>query len=148
MGLIQKLTNKTVFLDTAPLIYYIGENQLYSTILNQLFLDNSKGDFLFQTSVITLLEVLVHPIRKNELQLVKQYQNILFNSPSINIIELNIEIAIKAAGFRAKYGLKTPDSIQVATAVFVSAEYFLTNDIRLKAVKELEILVLDELIKG
>lgn len=40
-----------------------------------------------------------------------------------------------------------PDSIQVATAVYSSADYFLTNDIRLRAVKEIEILILDELIK-
>jgi hypothetical protein len=38
MGLIQKLTNKKVFLDTAPLIYYIEENQQYSKILDTLFL--------------------------------------------------------------------------------------------------------------
>ncbi|MDO8952507.1 MAG: PIN domain-containing protein, partial [Draconibacterium sp.] len=118
----------------------------FSPILNKLFLDNSKGEFLFQTSVITLLEVLVLPIRMNEIQLVNQYQSILCNSPSIDIFDLNIEIAKKAAGFRAKYGLKTPDSIQLATSVFASADYFLTNDIRLKAVKEIEILVLNELI--
>jgi len=41
-----------------------------------------------------------------------------------------------------------PDSIQLATAVYYSADYFLTNDIRLKSVNEIEILVLDELIKG
>ena len=148
MGLIQKLTNKTVFLDTAPLIYYIEESEQYSLILDKLFSANSKGKFLFQTSVITLLEVLVLPMRLNENHLVEQYQNILCNSPTINISELNIEIAKSAAGFRAKYGLKTPDSIQVATAVYSSAEFFLTNDIRLKAVSEIEILLLDELIKG
>jgi predicted nucleic acid-binding protein len=147
MGLIQELTNKTVFLDTAPLIYYIEENNQYSPLLDKLFLANSKGKFLFQTSVITLLEVLVHPMRHNENHLVEQYQNILCNSPTINIFELNIEIAKRAAVFRAKYGLKTPDSIQVATAIYASAEFFLTNDIRLKAVKEIETLVLDELIK-
>ena len=147
MGLIQKLSNKTVFLDTAPLIYYIEENNQYSPLLDKLFLANSKGKFLFQTSVITLLEVLVHPMRHNENHLVEQYQNILCNSPTINIFELNIEIAKRAAVFRAKYGLKTPDSIQVATAIYASAEFFLTNDIRLKAVKEIETLVLDELIK-
>lgn len=146
MGLIRKLKNKKVFLDTAPLIYYIEDAKQYSKILNKLFLENSKGEFLFQTSVITLLEVLVLPMRKNEFQLVDQYQNILCNSPSIDIFNLTIEIAKSAAGFRAKYGLKTPDSIQVASAIFCSADYFLTNDIRLKAVQEIEILVLDELI--
>lgn len=147
MGLVQKLKNKNVFLDTAPLIYYIEESPRYSPLLNKLFLENSKGGFLFQTSVITLLEVLVLPIRQNEIQLVEQYQSILCHSQSIDIFDLNIEIAKKAAGFRAKFGLKTPDSIQLATAVCSSADYFLTNDIRLKAIKEIEILVLDELIK-
>ena len=145
MGLIHKLTNKKVFLDTAPLIYYIEENQQYSKILDPLFLTNSKGKFLFQTSMITLLEVLVLPMRKNEHQLVEQYKNILCNSQTIEIFDLDIDIAIAAAGYRAKYGLKTPDSIQVATAVCSSADYFLTNDIRLKAVKEIEVLILDEL---
>ena len=73
MGLIQKLKNTKVFLDTAPLIYYIEESPKYSPILNKLFLENSKGEFLFQTSVITLLEVLVLPMRQNEIQLVEQY---------------------------------------------------------------------------
>ena len=147
MGLIQKLKNKKVFLDTAPLIYYIGESQYYSPVLNKLFFENSKGAFLFQTSVITLLEVLVLPIRHNENQLVEQYQNIICNSPSIDLFDLTIEIAKKAAEIRARYGLKTPDSIQLATAVYNNADYFLTNDIRLKAVKEIEMLILDELIK-
>ena len=146
MGLIQKLTNKTVFLDTAPFIYYIEENQKYSPLLDKLFLANSKGKCFFQTSVITLLEVLVHPMRHNEHQLVEQYQNILCSSDTISVFELNIEIAKRAAGFRAKYGLKTPDSIQIATAIYASAEFFLTNDTRLKAVKEIDLLVLDELI--
>jgi predicted nucleic acid-binding protein len=147
MGIIKKLKSKTVFLDTAPLIYYIEENRNYSPILNKLFLANSKGDFLFQTSVITLLEVLVYPMRANEQQLVEEYQNILCNSTSIDIIDLTIEIAIKAASLRAKYGLKTPDSIQVATALNASSDYFLTNDIRLKAISEIEILILDEIVK-
>jgi predicted nucleic acid-binding protein len=147
MGIIKKLKSKTVFLDTAPLIYYIEENRNYSPILNKLFFANSKGDFLFQTSVITLLEVLVYPMRANEQQLVEEYQNILCNSTSIDIIDLTIEIAIKAASLRAKYGLKTPDSIQVATALNASSDYFLTNDIRLKAISEIEILILDEIVK-
>ena len=148
MGLIQKLTNKKVFLDTAPLIYYIEENNQYSQILDKLFIANSKGKFLFQTSVITLLEVLVQPMRQNEKQLVEQYQNILCNSATISILELNIEITKRAAFYRAKYGLKTPDAIQIATAVYSSSDYFLTNDLRLNIVKEIEILTIDDLVKA
>jgi predicted nucleic acid-binding protein len=111
VGIIQELKNKIVFLDTAPLIYYIEESSVYASILDKLFLENSKGKFKFQTSVITLLEVLVLPMRKKEQQLVEQYKNILCNSKTIEIFDLDIEVTIMAAGFRAKYGLKTPDSI-------------------------------------
>ncbi len=147
MGLIQKFKGKLVFLDTAPLIYYIEENPKYASILNKLFLSNSKGEFTFQSSVVTLLEVLVQPMRHNEIQLVEQYRDILCNSSFLNIFDLNIEIAIQAAGLRAQYGLRTPDSIQVAIAMSSSADYFLTNDIRLKSVKDVEIVVLDDLVK-
>ena len=148
MGIVQKLTNKTVFLDTAPLIFYIEENKHYLPILDKLFLANSKSKFLFKTSVITLIEVLVQPIRQNEHLLVEQYQNILCNSPTIDILEINVEISKKSAWLRAKYRLKTPDAIQLATALYASADYFLTNDLRLKAVKEIEVLVLDELVRS
>jgi predicted nucleic acid-binding protein len=40
--------------------------------------------------------------------------------------------------------LKTPDAIQLAAALITSADYFLTNDIRLKVVNEIKVLVLEE----
>jgi predicted nucleic acid-binding protein len=145
MGLIRKLSNKIVFLDTAPLIYYIEEKQQYLPLLDELFSANSNGKFLFKTSVITLLEVLVEPIRQNEFLLVGQYRKILCSSPTIEVLDINIEISEKSAELRAKYGLRTPDAIQLATAKYISADYFLTNDIRLKSVKEIEVLILDDL---
>jgi predicted nucleic acid-binding protein len=148
MGLIQKLTNKIVFLDTAPLIYYIEENQQYLPLLDKLFVANSKSKFLFKTSMVTLIEILVHPMRQIEHLLVEQYQNILCNSPTIDILEINIEISKKAAGLRARYGLKTPDAIQLASALVASVDYFLTNDFRSKAVSEINVLVLDEYINN
>lgn len=95
-----------------------------------------------------MLEVLVHPLRLNEMRLVDQYQNILCNSKTIDIFDFTVDIAKTAATYRARYGLKTPDAIQIATAVNSSAHYFFTNDIRLKAIQEIEVLVLDELIKS
>lgn len=147
MGIIQQLKGKTVFLDTAPLIYYIEENPDYSGFLNKLFLLNSKGDLTFHASVITLLEVLVHPMRKNEHQLAKKYYNILCNSQGIDVFDMTVEVAKNAATLRAKYGVKTPGAILLGTAVSASSDYFITNDVRLKAVKEIKFLVLNELMK-
>ena len=60
--------------------------------------------------------------------------------------EINYNIAVKAAKIRAEYGLKTPDSIFIATAIYESAQVFITNDIKLKKVSEIDFIILDEFI--
>jgi len=81
----------------------------------------------------------------NRQDLVEQYKHILTSASGIDIIEIDTAVAYKAAELRAKYSLKAPDSIQVATALEYGATYFLTNDIRLKAITELEIVTVQEI---
>ncbi len=127
------LRDKNIFLDTAPLIYFIKGNSQYQKKLNQIFELNDKGHFSFITSSITLLEVLVKPLREGQIKLVEKYVNILTNVRGIEIFDITNTISIKAAELRAKYNLRTPDAIQLATAIEFNADYFLTNDIRLKS---------------
>jgi predicted nucleic acid-binding protein len=95
-----------------------------------------------------MIELLVRPLRLNENDLVKQYIDILCNSKTLEIVDVNIEISKKASWFRAKYGFKTPDAIQLATSIWSSADYFLTNDLRFKSIKEIKVLVLEDFIPG
>ncbi|MEO6632628.1 MAG: type II toxin-antitoxin system VapC family toxin [Mucilaginibacter sp.] len=136
---------KNVFLDTAPLIYFIEGHSEYQEVLSRTFDANEKKDFIFITSSITLLEVLVKPLKDGNTKLAEQYKNILINAPGIELPEVTHEVAIKAAELRAKYNLRTPDSIQIATAIVTKASSFLTNDVRLKSVGELKIVALGEL---
>jgi predicted nucleic acid-binding protein len=41
--------------------------------------------------------------------------------------------------------LRTPDAIQMATAIFEGASFFVTNDARLPSLPGLEVLILEEL---
>jgi predicted nucleic acid-binding protein len=145
MGIIEKFSNKTVFLDTAPLIYYIEEHKDYVNILDELFTANELAKFHFTTSVLTLMEILVLPIKQKANKIIKEYENILCNSTTIDIYDFNIEIAKKAAKIRADYGFKTPDAIQLSTAILTNSDFFLTNDKRLKSFKEIRIVVLSEI---
>lgn len=54
-------------------------------------------------------------------------------------------VAEQAALLRAKYNLRTPDAVQLATAVEVRADYFFTNDDRLKLVREITVVTLSDL---
>jgi predicted nucleic acid-binding protein len=137
---IKNLKNKLIFLDTAPLIYFIESHSVYQHTLKSMFEQNDDGLFRFITSSLTLLEVLVKPLKDGRLDIVESYRNILINSEGIDIIEVNNTTAIKAAHLRAKYNIHTPDAIQLATACEFGVDYFFTNDLHLKIVQEITLL--------
>ena len=143
MGLIKSIYGKKIFIDTAPLIYYIEGNNIYTQKLNELFSIQSHCHFI--TSVITLSEVLVKPYREGNARLAKLYEVILTQAENIDIYEISIQIAEKSALLRAKYTIKTPDAIQIATAQYCSVDYFLTNDLRLKSINKLNVITLSEI---
>jgi len=143
MGLIKELYGKKIFLDTAPLIYFMEDESSFSSLLNDLFAVSNNCQFI--TSVVTLSEVLVMPLREGKTQLAKQYEEILTMSENIDILDINIEIAKETAKIRADYSVKMPDAIQLATAKYIFADYFLTNDLRLRSFKDLNIITLSDL---
>ncbi len=85
MGLKEKLLGKTVFIDTAPLVYFIEGHSEYQVELLEIFKANDQGEIPFITSTLTLLEVLVQPMRLKRSDLVDQYEKILTTSPNIDI---------------------------------------------------------------
>lgn len=60
-------------------------------------------------------------------------------------IKFTTPIAIKAAEIRVKYNFSTPDALQIATATERKADYFLTNDFRLKLITEIKVITITEL---
>ena len=143
---IEKLKNAVVFLDTAPLIYFIEGHSGYQDKLAKLFKLNDENHLKFITSAITLLEVLVKPTKDGETKIVDQYKMILTNADGIDIFDITTQIAVKAADLRAKYNIRTPDALQIATAVIYESDYFLTNDLRLKNITEINLLTIAELV--
>jgi predicted nucleic acid-binding protein len=142
---ISAFKGKKLFLDSAPLIYFIDGVSSFQPILSELFTQNDLGYFSFVTSTITLLEVQVLPLRSGRDDIAANYRRLLTESTSIEIIDLTKDIATTAARLRAKYSLKTPDSIQIATAIEYNADFFLTNDLRLKNIEDVNTLTLQDL---
>lgn len=146
MELGRLLKGKTVFIDTAPLIFFIEKNPKYSAIVKPVVALIDSGQTKGVTSTITLLEVLVLPLREGNKKLADAYRSILLSSKNLETCEISNAISEKAVVFRAKYGFKTPDSIQLATAIMRRADYFLTNDLALKQAKEIKVVVLEDFI--
>ena len=144
MGINEKFLDKTIFVDTAPFIYFIEGHSSFHEILLEVFQLNAEGKIFFQTSTLTLLEVLVQPVKLKKLKLAREYEKIITSSSNIEIYDLDIEVSKQAAKLRADHNLRTPDAIQIATAIVKGADLFFTNDINLKKVPGVEILILEE----
>jgi predicted nucleic acid-binding protein len=144
---VTNLKGKTIGLDTAPLIYFIEEHPIYLEAILNFFEAVERDEVTAVTSTVTLLEVLVHPFRNNNDELATEYRDILLRSKVITS-DVSAPIAEAAAQLRSHHNIRTPDAIQIATAMHAGATHFLTNDIRLPTIPSLEILVLDDLIKA
>ncbi len=132
-------------LDTAPIIYFIEAHPQYNALVTSIFQRIADGTLRACTSVISLTEVLIHPIRQGNAVLQQQYQELFLNSQGFETQNINPDTAILAADLRARYNLRTPDALQIATALQSGCQAFLTNDTTLKRVTELTVLVLSEI---
>jgi predicted nucleic acid-binding protein len=142
---IESLRGSTVGLDTGPLIYYIEEHPAFLAKIKPFFEAAERNEFRIVTSYVTLIEVLVHPLREGRPELAREYRNILLQSSVLSAIPLDEGIAEEAAGLRARHNIRTPDAIQLATAIRGGASWFLTNDAELANLPEIPVLVLKQL---
>ena len=145
MGWITDLQGKTVGVDTSPFIYFIEKHARYASVLRPFFEAVDRGEIQVVTSAVTLLELLVHPIRRGDEALAHQYNDILLSSPNIATISVTPAVAQTAAELRAQHNLKTPDAIQLATATDQRAAVFLTSDRDFPRVGDTEVLRLQDL---
>lgn len=148
MGKLASLiSGRLVAFDTAPLIYYIEENPAYLPLVDELFDTIDSGASTGITSVLTLQEVLVKPLREGMQDIADQYREVLKNSINITLANIDETVCENAANLRAKYKwLRTPDALQVATALTNNADVIVTNDDKWKRLTEIQIIVLQDLV--
>ncbi len=144
MELIEKFRGKLIGVDTSIFIYFIEENPYYVRPLKVFFQKNKEGENKIVTSTITLLELLVKPLKQSRDDLVDEYKKIFEESESIELINLTPEISEISAKIRAKNGIRIPDAVQIGTSIYSNADFFLTNDKRLKSIEDISIVILDD----
>ena len=142
MEWVAELRGSIIGLDTAPLIYLIEERPICLPALQAFFGALSRGEFTVVTSALTLTEVLVHPFRQKNYGLAEEYRRILLHASHIETLPVSGAIAEEAA----RHNFRTPDAIQLATAIVSGASAFLTNDARLAELRTPKVLVLNNLV--
>lgn len=136
---------KRICLDTAPIIYFTEKNPNYFVLMQAVFKHIQVNKIQLITSTLSLTEVLMKPLQAQNQALQQQYHKLLLNTRNLRTVTLDVAIAIKAAELRAKYNLRTPDALQLATSIHLTCDIFMTNDKGLKRVNEIPVLLIDDL---
>jgi len=144
MGLDLK-SSDILFLDTAPFIYFFEQHPDYFPALEMMFDRLYKTGAQAITSIITYIELTTHPARQGERQLVRKYRDYLTNSDNISLFPLDLSIADHAVELRAQHHFKTPDAIQLGTAVACGADYVITNDKDWRRFEEVRVVMIGDL---
>jgi predicted nucleic acid-binding protein len=135
-----------VALDTSVFIYQLEKNPRYFPFSDAVFawLEQSGNSAI--TSTLSMTELLVPAYRDGDARRLQQYRGLMITYPRLRLIAPDFEIADVAARLRADYGLKTPDAIHSATALQLNVSAFVTNDPAFQRVKELDTLILDDIL--
>jgi len=141
---LRKSRGSTIALDTMVFIYLFEENKYVDTV-KAIFENVEKGKLKAITSTVTVIECLTKPLRKNNFPIVSMYKTAFRNFPNLEVIPVSMEVAERAASIRARYGLKTPDSIQIAVGALGNARIFLTNDLDFSEIEGIRIEQLSNL---
>lgn len=134
-----------LFLDTAPVIYYVERNPTYTALVDDIFDRVDAGTLQAVTSPVTLAECLILPIRHGLPQVQQDFADLIVSGANVTFLTLDAATAQRAADLRVRYNLLLLDAYQAATALAGACHAFLTNDRALLRVQELPILVLDDL---
>ncbi len=137
--------NHIVFVDTAPFIYFFEEHPEYFSFMKKFFDEIYLKDTQVITSIITFIEISTVPARQGNHGLVAKYRDFFTNSENIGLFPVDLAIAEQAVSLRANYGLKTPDAIQLGTALVCGADYLVTHDRQWRKFSDIPVLMVDEL---
>jgi predicted nucleic acid-binding protein len=136
---------RTLALDTSVFIYHLEASPVYAPLLLPIFQAIEHARCRAVASSLAFLEALVPPSGGHDEGRRAALAALLASFPGISWIAVDLAVADRAASFRARYRLRTPDAIHLATAVQAGADVFLTNDRELVRVTDVPILLVDEL---
>jgi predicted nucleic acid-binding protein len=92
------------------------------------------------------METLVGPLKNGNKSLERDHEKALMGT-DLRLLPITQPILRAAAELRATTKLKTPGVLHVVTAQTVGCVLFITNDVTLRAIPNLPLVILDDLLK-
>lgn len=89
----------------------------------------ATGDQIVVSDLVRL-ECRIGPLKSDDAALLALYDH-FFAAPNVRVVALTAAVCDLAASIRARYGFRTPDALNLAAAVELGCDIFLTHDARL-----------------
>ena len=123
---------KTIAVDSMVFIYHFDVIQPYFKKTSQILSEAQQKKSQIITSNVSVLEALSTPKYINHPEIIKEICLFFQEADYLTVIPVNWDITLEAARLRRenKY-LRTPDAIQIATAIIHKADLFITHDAKL-----------------
>jgi predicted nucleic acid-binding protein len=136
----------TIAVDTTAFIYYLEQNPKYLPLATELFQQMENGRTHGFASVLVLTELLVPYLGQGDALGARRLSSAIRSIVNLKVLPVDVAVAERAARLRSSYGLRTPDALHLASGLEQGAEWFVTNDVRLKRVEDegLRIWLFDE----
>jgi predicted nucleic acid-binding protein len=134
-------------LDTVVFIYAFERHAEYGPAAQAVFHALETGVCQGCASTLALGEILAGVKKADDPDLALRYRGVLTRFPGLTLVDGDAAVMEVMADLRARYGVPTPDAVHLATALVWGAHAFVTNDQRLRQVKELEIVLLSEWVE-
>jgi len=137
--------HRLVALDTSVWIYHFEGSTPYGRAADSVLEAIAQGKVGAVASELVLLELLVAPLKKGAQDVADEIELALLHFPNLQLTPVTRAVLVRAAGIRARYGLRTPDAIMLATAVESGATLAVTNDNAWQKMKEIDVLLVRDL---
>lgn len=145
MGSLTLPTSGLVYVDSMTIIYTVERFPIYWPVLQPLWLAAQAGNVDVVSSELSLMEVLVGPLKSGNAALQTTFEQLLLGADT-RLLPITQAILREAARLRATTRLRTPDALHAATAQHMSCVMFVTNDVAFRGVANLPAVILDDLL--
>ena len=128
--------------DSSALIYLVeGSTALRERIARRLDAVLADPGGRLVASRLARMECRVKPLRDGNAAVLSEYEEV-FGAARFVLVDVTAAILDRATDLRARHGFKTPDAIQLATAVEAGADAFMTGDASLARFKDVKVELL------
>ena len=131
-----------IYVDACTIIYLVEGAQPFQAQARARIAQLRTGaGAAVLTSRLARLECRTVPLRENNQSLLAEYA-VFFAPADLELVDIDSAVIERATELRARYRLKTPDAIHLATAIEAQADVFLTGDADLQRCTEAKVEVL------